>query len=275
MEPKQPPWEALSFLTARYGLTGDRNLLRMVETTLQGMWHGIYDFRDQGFFRYSVSRDWKVPHYEKMLVTNANLSMACLEAYQLTRKVVYRNAAGGIIQYLLDTLYDKDEGLFYASQDADEPFYQGSWKDRASAAPPPIDRTFYAGWNALAAQSLVHAAGALGSPAYLRIGASILDKLWQSPGLTTLAFPVASSSRETATPSWPTRFISFAPACPCTSPPAKGNASNAQTPSPQQPSGSSAHPAVAATTPSLLVPLNKACSPGSSPSWKTATGPRP
>ena len=67
LEPKQPPWEALRFLMARYGLTGDRAILGMVETTLQGMWHGIYDRKDQGFFRYSVSRDWKIPHYEKML----------------------------------------------------------------------------------------------------------------------------------------------------------------------------------------------------------------
>ena len=65
LEPKQPPWEALRFLAARHGITGDRPSLSMVETTLQGMWHGIYDRKDQGFFRYSVSRDWKVPHYEK------------------------------------------------------------------------------------------------------------------------------------------------------------------------------------------------------------------
>ena len=36
LEPKQPPWEALQFLTARYGLTGDRAILGMVETTPPG-----------------------------------------------------------------------------------------------------------------------------------------------------------------------------------------------------------------------------------------------
>ena len=55
----------------------------MVETTLQGMWHGIYDRKDQGFFRYSVSRDWKVPHYEKMLVSNASLAIVYLEHSRL------------------------------------------------------------------------------------------------------------------------------------------------------------------------------------------------
>ena len=178
LEPKQPPWEALHFLTARYGLTGDRAILGMVETTLQGMWHGIYDRRDHGFFRYSVSRDWKVPHYEKMLVSNASLAMAYLEAFQITRKAAYKAAVDGILLYLTATLFSPEEGLFFASQDADEPFYQSSWKDRDAATPPPIDRTFYAGWNALAAHALISAGDVLGNPAYRRLGAGILEKLW-------------------------------------------------------------------------------------------------
>ncbi len=178
-EPKQPPWEALRFLTARHGLTGDRAFLGMVETTLQGMWHGIYDRKDQGFFRYSVSRDWKVPHYEKMLVSNACLLVSYLEAFQLTRKAAYRTAATGILDYLLTTLFSPHQGLFFASQDADEPFYQMSWKARDATEPPPVDRTFYAGWNALSADALIQAANALGSSAYRRLGADILEKLWR------------------------------------------------------------------------------------------------
>ena len=178
LEPKQPPWEALQFLMARYGLTGDRAVLGMVETTLQGMWHGIYDRKDQGFFRYSVSRDWKVPHYEKMLVSNANLAMAYLQAFQITRKAVYKNAVDGVLRYLLTTLHSSDEGLLFASQDADEPFYQMSWKDRNLTAPPPVDRTFYAGWNALAAHALIQSANVLGAPVYRRLGMGVLEKLW-------------------------------------------------------------------------------------------------
>ena len=178
-EPKQPPWESLRFLMARYSLTGDRSLLAMVETTLQGMGQGIYDNKDQGFFRYSVSRDWMVPHYEKMLVTNANLAMSYLDAYLLTRKPDYRIAASGILEYLLNTLFNPADGLFFASQDADEPYYQGSWKDRDASAAPPIDRTFYAGWNALVAQALVQATEALGRASYRNLATAVLEKLWR------------------------------------------------------------------------------------------------
>lgn len=185
VEPKQPPWEALGFLTARHGLTGDRSMLSMVETTLQGMWHGIYDQKDQGFFRYSVSRDWKIPHYEKMLVTNSSLAMSYVDAFQITRKAIYRNAVEGIIDYLRQTLLSSEDGLFHASQDADEPFYLSSWKDRNAATEPPVDRTFYAGWNALAAQALIHAGDALNQPAHGRLGADILDTLWRQSWTAT------------------------------------------------------------------------------------------
>ena len=178
LEPKQPPWEALLFLTARYGLTGERTILGMVEATLQGMWHGIYDRKDQGFFRYSVSRDWKVPHYEKMLVSNASLAIVFLEAFQITRRAAYRAATDGILHYLLTKLFSSDAGLFFASQDADEPFYQSSWKDRDATTPPPVDRTFYAGWNALASHALIQAANVLGNSKYLRTGSDILERLW-------------------------------------------------------------------------------------------------
>ena len=178
LEPKQPPWEALNFLMGRYGLTGDRTILRMVETTLMGMWHGIYDNKEQGFFRYSVSRDWKVPHYEKMLVSNANLAMTYLEAFQNSRKAAYRSAAEGTLQYLMTTLFGTADGLFHASQDADEPYYQKSWKDRDVHESPPIDRTFYAGWNALTAHALFQAGSAFGVHGHLRLGASTLEKLW-------------------------------------------------------------------------------------------------
>ena len=179
IEPKQPPWEALQFLTARYSRTGDRALLDMVETTLQGMWHGIYDRKDRGFFRYSVSRDWKVPHYEKMLVSNAGLARVFLEGFQLTGKPLYRTAVEGILHYLLNTLFNPGEGLFLASQDADEPYYQSSWKDREASQAPPIDRTLYAGWNALAAHALLSAADVLGDAKLRQTASAVIEKLWR------------------------------------------------------------------------------------------------
>ena len=200
VEPKQPPWEALQFLTARYGRSGDRALLDMVEATLQGMWHGIYDRRDQGFFRYSVSRDWKVPHYEKMLVSNANLVKAFLEGFQLTGKAIYRTTVEGIIHYLLNALFSPGDGLFLASQDADEPYYQSSWKDREGSQAPPIDRTLYAGWNALAAHALLSAADVLGNARLRQTASAVIEKLWQESWTTAGGLPRRAGKSTDTTP---------------------------------------------------------------------------
>jgi len=54
-----------------------------------------------------------------------------------------------------------------------------SWKDRSVAEPPPIDRTFYSGWNALTAQALLHAGGVLGNSYWQQVAFSVLEKLWK------------------------------------------------------------------------------------------------
>ena len=200
VEPKQPPWEALQFLAARYGRTGDRSMLEMIETTLQGMWHGIYDRKEQGFFRYSVSRDWKVPHYEKMLVSNASLARAYLAGFQISGKAAYRTATEGIFKYLLSTLLDSSGVLFYASQDADEPYYQMSWKDRDAAEAPTIDRTFYAGWNALIAHALLDGGSALGVAGLRQIAGDVLEKLWQESWTSAGGLPRIAGESQDSTP---------------------------------------------------------------------------
>ena len=178
-EPKQPPWEALRFILAVSGRSRDKSLLEMVVKTLDEMQEGLFDQNDQGFFRYSVARDWKVPHYEKMIVTNANLAGIYLEAYQATGRRTYKSAAMGAIDYLLSTLYDADRGAFYASQDAGEDYYRLPWKDRHDDLRPAIDRTFYSGWNALAAAALVKAYAVSGNPSHLKVAAQVLELLWR------------------------------------------------------------------------------------------------
>lgn len=178
-EPKQPPWEALRFLLALYGRSRDKDLLEMVVNTLEGMRAGLYDQNDQGFFRYSVALDWRVPHYEKTIVTNANLAWLYLEAYQVTGRGAYKGVAVGALDYLLKTLHDSGRGVFYASQDAGEDYYRLPWKDRGQAQMPSTDRTVYSGWNALAAAALVKAFEVLGTASHLEMAARVLELLWR------------------------------------------------------------------------------------------------
>ena len=55
---------------------------------------GIYDQIEGGFFRYTTDQDWVIPHFEKMLYTNAELiplyvkmylSKVCLSLFHLVK----------------------------------------------------------------------------------------------------------------------------------------------------------------------------------------------
>jgi len=84
--PKFPSPHNLYFLLRYYYYTGQREALAMVEKTLDSMYRGgIYDHIGFGFARYSTDRYWLVPHFEKILYDNALLTIAYLEAYQITR----------------------------------------------------------------------------------------------------------------------------------------------------------------------------------------------
>ncbi|MGW0393280.1 thioredoxin domain-containing protein [Streptomyces sp. NPDC003042] len=72
--PKFPPSMVLEFLLRHHARTGSEGALQMAADTCEAMARGgIYDQLGGGFARYSVDREWVVPHFEKMLYDNALL----------------------------------------------------------------------------------------------------------------------------------------------------------------------------------------------------------
>ncbi len=65
-EPKFFHPEALELALAHYFTSRDEDFLPVVTITLTKMARGgVYDQVAGGFFRYSTTRDWSVPHFEK------------------------------------------------------------------------------------------------------------------------------------------------------------------------------------------------------------------
>lgn len=79
---------------------------------------GMYDHLGGGFHRYSVDRFWHVPHYEKMLYDQAQLTSAYLAAYQATRTPKYAEVARQTLDYVLRDMTAR-EGGFFSAEDAD------------------------------------------------------------------------------------------------------------------------------------------------------------
>jgi hypothetical protein len=123
---------------------------------------GIYDHEEGAFFRYSTTRDWSVPHYEKMCEDNAKLLAVYVHAYQVTGREEYRQLVGEIVGYVNTTLSDRVNGGFYGSQDADEAYYKLRKAKRSGSKAPYVDKTIYANWNGLMISAFLEAAPILG-----------------------------------------------------------------------------------------------------------------
>ena len=133
--PKFPRPATLNFLTRFYarapkGESG-KHALEMALLTLRKMAAGgMHDHIGGGFHRYSVDRYWHVPHFEKMLYDQAQLAVAYLDAFQISRDRQYESVARDILDYVGRDMTSK-EGGFFSAEDADSPVSAGA--DRGHA----------------------------------------------------------------------------------------------------------------------------------------------
>jgi uncharacterized protein len=135
--PKFPPASVLEFLLRR----GE---VEPATKTLDGMaLGGMYDLVGGGFHRYSVDREWLVPHFEKMLYDNALLVPAYLHGWLVTGNERYREVAEETLDYMLRELR-LPEGGFASAQDADTEGVEGltyTWTE-ADDVPPELLQPF-------------------------------------------------------------------------------------------------------------------------------------
>jgi uncharacterized protein YyaL (SSP411 family) len=118
--PKFPHASAIDLLLEGYQQTKEKHLLAMAETTLEKMARGgVYDQLAGGFHRYSVDERWLVPHFEKMSYDNSELLKNYLHGVQATENWLMSNTAEGIVAWVNEVLRDRENGGFFASQDAD------------------------------------------------------------------------------------------------------------------------------------------------------------
>jgi len=99
--------------------------------TMEKMWRGgIYDHLRGGFARYSVDREWLIPHFEKMLYDNAVLLGLYADAsavFGATQERAYlRRVVEETADYLVADMRS-EQGSFYSATDADSEGVEGKY----------------------------------------------------------------------------------------------------------------------------------------------------
>ena len=137
--PKFPRPVTLNFLSRFYARApkseSGKRALEMDLFTLRKMAAGgMHDHLGGGFHRYSVDQYWHVPHFEKMLYDQAQLTLAYLDAFQITQARQYESVVRDILDYVARDMTSK-EGGFFSAEDADSPVPVAAVDDRRTNYP--------------------------------------------------------------------------------------------------------------------------------------------
>jgi uncharacterized protein YyaL (SSP411 family) len=148
-EPKFPQAELLDYLVTRWRTTNDVRLYDAVAQTMREMsGGGMYDHVEGGYFRYSTTRDWSVPHFEKMTEDHAGLLRVLAQLELFAPDDRWRDDLTRTIAYIRRVLLDPQTQLFAGSQDADEDYFALDEAGRAQRTVPFVDRRSYTNWTA-------------------------------------------------------------------------------------------------------------------------------
>ncbi len=119
--PKFPSTMSLDLLLYGHLRSGDPGLREIVTTSLDAMASGgMYDHIGGGFARYSVDREWLVPHFEKMLYDQALLIRVYAHAAVALGESRWRQVVAETVGYVLRDLR-QPAGGFSSAEDADSP----------------------------------------------------------------------------------------------------------------------------------------------------------
>jgi len=124
--PKFPHASTFDALIDIYRLTGSYEPLHLALESYEAMAKGgIYDQIEGGFYRYSVDGEWMIPHFEKMLYTNAELISGYAKLYGIEKNPLFKRVVNESIEALKERFFK--DGVFFSASDADSKDGEGRY----------------------------------------------------------------------------------------------------------------------------------------------------
>ncbi|KAL2424455.1 Spermatogenesis-associated protein 20 [Exophiala dermatitidis] len=149
------------FFTPVLGILGEDSCLKaasMALHTLKAMSRsGLRDQLGYGFHRYSVTPDWNLPHFEKMMCDNAQLLGCYCDAWALGRDPEILGTIYNLVEYFTnpESPIVRPGGGWYASEDADSrPSRTGNGRGTETAHNEKKEGAFYV-WTYKELESLL------------------------------------------------------------------------------------------------------------------------
>jgi uncharacterized protein YyaL (SSP411 family) len=157
--PKFPLVAPLHLALDLWTETRDARYERIVVTSLDAMgWGGLYDEVDGGFFHYATAADWRQPHTEKLLETNAALIRLYLDAGARLGITRFTERAADALRYVQAWLAEPTDGGWFGSQQADDRYYATATPgDRRALDGPPVARLQFVDAAASMVSAALHA----------------------------------------------------------------------------------------------------------------------
>lgn len=124
--PKFPHASTFDTLIDIHNITHSYEPLHMVLEAFEAMAQGgIYDQIEGGFYRYSVDEAWMIPHFEKMLYTNAELIESYAKLYKIENNLLFK----AVVEESIASMNERflKEGLYLSASDADSDGVEGRY----------------------------------------------------------------------------------------------------------------------------------------------------
>ncbi|WP_394201133.1 DUF255 domain-containing protein [Shewanella waksmanii] len=193
-------------LLDEYMRSSDITLLRQVQNHVDSILKSpTYDAVEGGFHRYAVDGQWQVPHYEKMLYTQANMIRVLAKLYAITGQQRYRIAIMQTVDWgerwlkqtqgmgsAVSALSDGIEGRYYQqlANERSQIDFSKDWsrstiveqlaESRESRVKPLVDEKVILSWNSLYIVALLEAYQVTRQAEFLQSATELSNQLWQS-----------------------------------------------------------------------------------------------